>query len=88
VGVAARPEVVKIIAGNYEKVVAGWDFPEAIENENILGPTIRFILPRMESDRFTLMLEVDGKPEWNSSYTLHYKAHTINTQTGPPVMNQ
>jgi beta-mannosidase len=80
--------VVKIIAGNYEKIVAGWNFPEAIENENIIGPTIRFILPYMESDRFTLMLEVDGKPEWNSSYTLQYKTHTINAKIGSPVINQ
>ena len=42
-------------------------------NKDIVGPTIRGVLPHWDTDRFTLVLEVDGKKHYSSTYTLHYE---------------
>jgi len=38
-------------------------------NTNLVGPVLKAMLPRWNSNRFTLLLEVEGHPEYNSSYT-------------------
>jgi hypothetical protein len=42
-------------------------------NSNIIGPTLQWKLPKWQSDRFQLLIEVEGHPEWNSVYTLLYR---------------
>ncbi|RPI03124.1 MAG: hypothetical protein EHM72_02350 [Calditrichaeota bacterium] len=42
-------------------------------NSNVVGPTLQWKLPGWQSDRFQLLLEVEGHPEWNSTYTLLYR---------------
>ncbi|MDD6210196.1 MAG: glycoside hydrolase family 2 TIM barrel-domain containing protein [Bacteroidales bacterium] len=49
-----------------------WDSPALQPNQNIAGPTVRYRLPHWQGDRFKLLIEVDGKPEYNSEYTLLY----------------
>jgi len=64
---------VKIVAGNSESVLLNWDFQTLKANTNLAGPTIRLKLPHWEVDRFKLVLEVEGHPEFNSEYTLLFK---------------
>jgi len=65
---------VKLVAGeNSELVLLNWDHRDLNPNENLAGPTARGILPKWNTDRFRLVLEVDGHPEYNSEYTLLYQ---------------
>jgi beta-mannosidase len=64
--------VVKVI-GDEEYIVREWEFPALKPNTNIKGPTVRFVLPPWEVDRFKVLLEVTDRPEWNSEYILLYR---------------
>jgi len=57
-------------------------------NINQAGPTVRYKLPAFKSDRFRILLEVEGHPEYNSEYTLAYQPRTIKSKRITPVMNQ
>lgn len=46
-----------------------WKFGGAKANANLEGPVVKTELPQWKTDRFTLLLEVEGHPEYNSSYT-------------------
>ncbi|MCS6847305.1 MAG: glycoside hydrolase family 2 TIM barrel-domain containing protein [Anaerolineae bacterium] len=50
-----------------------WRFEGGPANENIAGPVLEAVLPVMPAGRFTLMLEVAGKPEWRSRYDLLFR---------------
>lgn len=45
-------------------------------NTNLQGPTVRFVLPGVETDRVTLMLESDNG--LSSSYCLHYRRKHVS----------
>jgi len=40
------------------------------------------------TDRFKVVLEVEGHPEYNSEYTLAYQPRTVERKRTTPVMNQ
>jgi beta-mannosidase len=50
-----------------------WDCPGTEPFKNAQGPTLRFHLPRMESNIFTIRVKAEGKTEYDSNYTLLYK---------------
>jgi beta-mannosidase len=65
---------VKLQSTKGEVVILKWESPVSISNTNVAGPTVRFRLPRWEeTDRFNVILDVEGHPEYNSTYTLLYK---------------
>ena len=71
-----RPEAVKgkvkisLVLGDQTTDLLEWS-AEADANRNTAGPTVRFILPHADTDRFTLLLEAeDGR---SSSYCFHYR---------------
>jgi beta-mannosidase len=71
-----RPEAVKgkvkisLKLGDQTTDLLEWS-AEADANRNTAGPTVRFILPHADTDRFTLLLEAeDGR---SSSYCFHYR---------------
>jgi len=65
---------VKLKTDKGEVVILKWESAVSESNANVAGPTARFRLPRWEdTDRFEVILEVEGHPEYNSSYTLLYK---------------
>jgi beta-mannosidase len=71
-----RPEAVKgkvkisLKLGDTTTELLEWS-AEADANRNTAGPTVRFILPHADTDRFTLLLEAeDGR---SSSYCFHYR---------------
>ena len=65
---------VKLKTAQGEVVVLKWESPVALSNTNVAGPTVRFRLPYWENtDRFNVILEVEGHPEYSSTYTLLYK---------------
>ncbi|MBC8080042.1 MAG: hypothetical protein H7X86_06840, partial [Gorillibacterium sp.] len=68
-----RMEIV-LECGSFRKRLMVWEMPEALPNRNVRGPTVRFQLPAMDSDRLILLLRIEGKPEWNSEYLLLMKA--------------
>jgi len=47
-----------------------WDFGTIEPNKNLEGPKEEVNLPDFELQKMTLLLEVVGHPEWNSSYDL------------------
>jgi len=59
---------VKLVAGGQSVDLSTWEFESAGANTNIQGPEVSGILPEWEKDRFSLILEVEGHPEYNSSY--------------------
>lgn len=64
---------IKIGTNTKEIKLLDWQFDSLPENINLAGPTVRFVLPAWETDRFNLLLEVEGHPEYNSTYTFLYE---------------
>lgn len=54
-----------------------WDFPETDNSKNIEGPTAKVKLPKMKNSLFKLVVEVEGKPEYKSEYTLIYRGNDV-----------
>ena len=79
---------IKLVAGTSELVVLNWDFGSMKANVNQAGPTVRCKLPAWSTDRFKVVLEVEGHPEYNSEYTLAYLPRTVERKRTTPVMNQ
>ncbi|MEN8229472.1 MAG: glycoside hydrolase family 2 TIM barrel-domain containing protein [Bacteroidota bacterium] len=64
--------LVRLVADKMELLLSDWEYGDAEPNTNIQGPRVTGILPHWNSDRFSLELEVEGHPEYNSSYTFLY----------------
>ncbi len=56
-----------------ERFALAWDFESLDPNENLMGPTARVVLPRIEGQTFQLILRVESRREWNSRYTFCFK---------------
>ena len=52
-----------------------WDCPASDDFRNVEGPTATAVIPEMKRDLFTLSIRVAGKPEYNSSYLLHFSGN-------------
>jgi beta-mannosidase len=57
-------------SGNEKMEIGNWEFSSASSNENLEGPIVKTILPNFRPGKMTLILEVEGRPEWNSEYDL------------------
>lgn len=79
---------IKLVCGNVEIPLLTWDYESMKANVNQAGPTVRVKLPAWKTDRFRLLLEVEGHPEYNSEYTLAYQPRTVERVRTTPVMNQ
>ncbi len=79
---------IKLVAGNSELMLLSWDYNLLKANENQAGPTARGILPAWKTDRFKVVVEVEGHPEFNSEYTFAYQPRTVERKRTTPVMNQ
>jgi beta-mannosidase len=86
--VSAGKVKIKLVAGASELTLLDWDFKALKSNENQPGPTVRCKLPAWGTDRFRVVLEVEGHPEYNSEYTLAYQPRTVARKSTTPVMNQ
>ena len=65
---------VYVCCGDGDMVhVLSWETPELQPNINIEGPTARISLPDWDTDRFNVIVSVDGHPEMDSTYTLAYR---------------
>ena len=63
--------VTVYIQSEGKKTKAGlWNFEKIKPNQNLEGPVIETVLPEFTSHKMTLVLEVEGHPEWNSAYDL------------------
>lgn len=51
-----------------ESFVLGWYFDSLESDENRIGPVLRAVIPEMEGQTFRLILRVEGRSDWNSSY--------------------
>jgi beta-mannosidase len=71
---------VKLVAGTTELKLLDWEYANPDANTNLVGPTVRCKLPSWESDRFKLILEVAGNPEYNSEYTFLYSPKAVKTK--------
>jgi beta-mannosidase len=71
--VASGKVKVKIVSGSEEIHIHEWTFSQMNANTNQQGPVVRYKLPSFRSDRFKIILEVEGHPEYNSHYTLAYR---------------
>ena len=63
----------KLISGDICIELGAWSYEYLAANSNQKGPLISTRLPALESDRFSLELEHEGNPEYNSSYTFLYR---------------
>jgi beta-mannosidase len=71
---------VKLVADNSEIKILEWESPTIGRNENMAGPTARFVLPKWKAKSFRLVLEVESHPEYNSSYDLMYRPKEEDVQ--------
>jgi len=58
-----------------EMLLMRWDCPASNDFCNVEGPTVTVEIPEMDSDFFTLLVRVVDKPEYNSSYLLHFSGN-------------
>ncbi|MDF1575593.1 MAG: glycoside hydrolase family 2 TIM barrel-domain containing protein [Bacteroidales bacterium] len=58
-----------LMSGNKLKELGTWEFGKVSANSNLEGPVLKKLLPRWRSDGFILLLEVEGHPEYSSSYS-------------------
>ncbi|PID68355.1 MAG: hypothetical protein CR989_05300 [Flavobacteriales bacterium] len=80
---------VKLIAGNKQYHLLNWDFAALTPYQNAEGPvTQAFKLPHWDTDRFEVVVEVEGKPEYRSTYTLLYEPEIKKTLKQTPTLNQ
>ena len=61
---------VSFLSEGRKTVIGTWDYKSASPNKNIEGPSIEFQMPPFSKGKITLLLEVEGRPEWNSEYDL------------------
>lgn len=73
--------------GGKDTHLLDWNFPDLAPNTNARGPKLHFVLPRVEVDRFQLLLKVDGRPELDSTYTLAYRPKAEVKQQAVATMN-
>ncbi len=59
-----------LISGDVKKEVGLWETSAVSPNENLQGPVIETVIPDFKPGKMTLLLEVEGRPEWNSEYDL------------------
>ena len=86
--VSAGKVTIKIRTGTSEIALLNWDFSAMKANTNQSGPTVRCKLPAWKTDRFKVILEVEGHPEYKSEYTLAYQPRSVERVRTTPVMNQ
>jgi beta-mannosidase len=80
---------VKIRAAGQELQLLRWDFAAPKPNRNIAGPTARVVLPGWNTDRFELVVEVEGKEQYSSKYLLLYRNEVRSgRRTGTPRINE
>jgi beta-mannosidase len=65
--------VAKIVSGNQEFELGKWNFEALEPNTNKKGPELFIQLPEMKTGIFKLILQVEGRPEYNSEYLLLMK---------------
>ncbi len=63
----------RLVAGETVIALGEWQYAAAGPNENLQGPAFSTLLPALGPDRFTLELDVDGHPEYNSSYMFLFR---------------
>lgn len=80
--------LVKLKAGKDELHLLTWEFDALEANTNFAGPTVRTNLPKWDSDRFELIVEVEDHPEYNSAYTMLYEKTRRPKKPFTPVLNQ
>ena len=66
-----------------EKELISWDCPGDDGFKNIKGPAVQAKIPQMKTNIFSIHVHVEGKPEYNSSYTLLFVGN--NTQKNFPT---
>ena len=64
---------VSLDTGEKKITILKWHTEIIKSNTNLAGPTARYKLPHLQSDRFRLLLEVENHPELNAEYTLLYR---------------
>jgi len=58
-----------LLSGKKFLELGSWEFGDSDPNSNLEGPVMKVELPPWKTGRITLLLEVEGHPEYNSSYT-------------------
>jgi len=59
---------VSVVIGGEEQLLFSWDTGLIDENTNKIGPSVNWVIPQTDADRFTLILKTDS--EIRSEYTL------------------
>jgi len=68
--VAGLKVIASLVSGGKTVRLLEWECPTLPANTNQRGPRVQVQLPELVGDRFTLRLEVAGKPELGSEYVL------------------
>lgn len=78
--------VVKLVAGDKTAELLRWEYPAIAANTNMEGPlTMPLKLPPWDTKRLKLIVEVEGKPEYSSDYTLLYQKRPKQVNGWPVV---
>ena len=70
---------VVVEADGQSEEILSWTSARSSVNANVQGPVARFLLPKWDTDRFSVTARVKGHPELDSTYTLAYKRKVVRT---------
>lgn len=86
--VDAGKMIVKLVANGKETEIMQWNFNKMDALKNIEGPTTApYVLPAWNTDMFTLVLEVEGKPEYKSEYLMLFENTLKSEESVTKTMN-
>jgi beta-mannosidase len=79
---------VKLVAGDKSMEIMKWEYPKLTANTNMEGPvTAPVRLPSWNTSRIKLVVEIEGKPEYSSEYTILYQQRNRPGRS-LPALNQ
>ena len=62
-----------LVFGENEFLLGAWQHPGAPAGQNQPGPALELTLPALCFDHFSLVLRDPAHPEWETTYTFHYR---------------
>jgi hypothetical protein len=83
---AGRVEAI-LHLDDQEIPLLAWHHPVVPANRNLVGPTVRSVLPRAAAGRMTLRLRCPGHGERDSEYVLLYRQRETVADVGTRTMN-
>lgn len=80
--------VVTLNLGGRSHELLSWPYPAIDASQNLLGPSVRMLLPDMEGvHEFSLQINVNGQASYDAHYRLFFRQVAQVSSEGPRALN-